>query len=140
MQLSQSKWKITWWQTQYIPQFLWHRHSIFHSFYDSSCLRSSNINYCWIAIILIIHFFSHNYHLCSLSSRYLNQLVWIANITLNSNECSSNSLNNTDRNSMSFLLINLYTHIAVVLNFKEHKNNGKKVVKVESVLLNFDMI
>ena len=41
---------------------------------------------------------------------------------------------------MSFLLINLYTHIAVVLNFKEHKNNGKKVVKVESVLLDFDMI
>ena len=116
------------------------RHSIFHSFYDSSCLRSSNINYCWISIILIIHFFSHNYHLCSLSSRYFNQLVWIANITLNSNECSSNSLNNTDFNSMSFLLINLYTNIAVVLNFKEHKNTGSKVVKVESVLLNFDMI
>ena len=106
------------------------RHSIFHSFYDSSCLRSSNINYCWIAIILIIHFFNHNYHLCSLSSKYFNQLVWIANITLNSNECSSNSLNNNDCNSMSFLLINLYTNIAVVLNFKKHNNTGSKIVKL----------
>ena len=87
-----------------------------------------------------MHFFSDNYHLCSLSSRYFNQLVWIAIITLNSNECSSNSLNNTECNSMSFLLIDLYTNIAVVLNFKGHKNTGKKVVKVESVLLNFDMI
>ena len=41
---------------------------------------------------------------------------------------------------MSFLLINLYKNIAVVLNFKEHKNTGSKVVKVESVLLKFDMI
>ena len=71
-----------------------------------------------------------------MNSKYFNQLVWLANITLNSNECSSNSLNNNDCNSMSFLL---YTNIAVVLNFKEHKNTGKKVVKVESVLLNFDI-